>query len=261
VFVVCLLDPFDELFTMWLKFAYWDYPTLFWIWFFLPRSAGLLPSVFRTIWPRVPPDRVLVFLCAWWFAIWGDTVAFFRHPFRHQVNVLMVNLAQDDQQPDGSDSSTSPSDDDSVTAMDARTFPDTMDDTPTRTLLNLVAPTADTTTVEPTIAPKEGYHWWHVDTGANAMVTNRLTDLIAPIAVNATAGSAQKGVSAEVTAMGELQLSGIDMNDLLFQYRSRSASHVPAFHRRSLSGHEMKRNGWRFLHEVVIWRRHLAAIR
>ena len=108
------------------------------------------------------------------------------------------------------------------------------------------------TTVEPTRDPPDGYTWWHVDTGANSMVTNRLNDLISPIAINAIAKTAQRGEGAQVTAIGEIQLSAIDVDNKQFRYRGQNASHVPSFNRQSFSGHEMRRFGWRFIHDVGV---------
>ncbi len=83
-------------------------------------------------------------------------------------------------------------------------------------VVDLTSTNMDASTVEPTINAPKGHTWWHVDTGANSMMTNRLPDLISPIAINAVAKNAQKGASMRVTAIGELQLSAQGINDVPF---------------------------------------------
>ena len=62
-------------------------------------------------------------------------------------------------------------------------------------IVDLTSANMDPTATEPTVEPTLGTTWWNVNTGANSMVTNQLDDLISPIAINAVARTAQKGVN------------------------------------------------------------------
>ena len=106
------------------------------------------------------------------------------------------------------------------------------------------------TSAEPDHAARAGFAWWHVDTGATDVCTNRLMDLLAPIPTNQPCGTAATGATGTIEALGGMTLSGTTVDGLDWMVAFPQVLGVPGFQRRSLSLHALRALGYQAYHNV-----------
>ena len=106
------------------------------------------------------------------------------------------------------------------------------------------------TIAEPLLPPPPGHTWWHLDTGATGLCTNRLSNLLAPLPTNLYMGTAAVGTTSTIETLGSVTLSGTTLDGKAFHQAITQVYGVPSFTRCLFSLHSICSLGYKAIHSV-----------